>query len=152
MADFEDCMTIKRPPAKSVVRRYVPITDWLPSYKWGQNLRWDVIAGLTVWALLVPQAMAYAGIAGVPAEAGLHTAPLALLGYAIFGTSKQLFVGPAPLLRSCRHRWSARSSPRAVAQQSETLESGPESPGYGLLSERTVESGLRHELGVPASI
>ena len=63
-------MTIKRPAKKGVVRRYVPITDWLPSYEWGQNLRWDLIAGLTVWALLVP-AMAYAGIAGVPPEGGL---------------------------------------------------------------------------------
>lgn len=55
----------------------------------------DIIAAITVWALLVPEAMAYAGIAGVPPEAGLYAAPLALLGYAIFGTSRQLNVGPS---------------------------------------------------------
>ncbi len=48
-----------------------------------------------MWALLVPEAMAYAEIAGVPPEAGLYAAPLALIGYAIFGTSRQLNVGPS---------------------------------------------------------
>jgi high affinity sulfate transporter 1 len=88
-------MAVERPPQKSLLSRYLPILGWLPGYKWGDDLRWDLIAGLTVWALLVPEAMAYAGIAGVPPEAGLYTAPLALLGYAIFGTSRQLFVGPS---------------------------------------------------------
>jgi len=88
-------VAIKRPEEKSLVRRYLPILDWLPGYRWGEDLRWDLIAGLTVWALLVPEAMAYAGIAGVPPEAGLYAAPLALLGYAVFGTSRQLFVGPS---------------------------------------------------------
>ena len=78
----------------SAIRSFVPILEWLPKYKksW---LRWDLIAALTVWALLVPEAMAYAGIAGMPPEAGLYAAPLALLGYAIFGTSRQLNVGPS---------------------------------------------------------
>jgi len=84
-----------RPAEKSLLRRYLPITDWLPGYDWGKTLRWDLIAGLTVWALLIPEAMAYAGIAGVPPEAGLYTAPLALIGYAIFGSSRHLFVGPS---------------------------------------------------------
>jgi SulP family sulfate permease len=88
-------MPVERPAQKSLIGRYIPILDWLPGYKWGSDLRWDLIAGLTVWALLVPEAMAYAGIAGVPPQAGLYAAPLALLGYAIFGTSKQLFVGPS---------------------------------------------------------
>jgi len=78
----------------STIKSFVPILEWLPKYKksW---LRWDLIAALTVWALLVPEAMAYAGIAGMPPEAGLYAAPLALLGYAIFGTSRQLNVGPS---------------------------------------------------------
>jgi SulP family sulfate permease len=88
-------MAIERPARKNLALRYLPILGWLPGYRWGDDLRWDLIAGLTVWALLVPEAMAYAGIAGVPPEAGLYAAPLALLGYAIFGTSKQLFVGPS---------------------------------------------------------
>jgi high affinity sulfate transporter 1 len=88
-------MALKPPEEKSVVQRYLPIADWLPKYDWGGWIRFDLIAALTVWALLVPEAMAYAGIAGVSPEVGLVTAPLALLGYAIFGSSKHLFVGPS---------------------------------------------------------
>ena len=88
-------MPLTRPEEKSLLQRYLPIADWLPKYDWGESLRWDLVAGLTVWALLVPEAMAYAGIAGVPPEAGLYAAPLALLGYAIFGSSRHLFVGPS---------------------------------------------------------
>ena len=88
-------MALKPPEEKSVVQRYIPIVDWLPRYDWGGWVRFDLIAALTVWALLVPEAMAYAGIAGVSPEVGLVTAPLALLGYAIFGSSKHLFVGPS---------------------------------------------------------
>jgi high affinity sulfate transporter 1 len=88
-------MVLKPPEEKTAVQRYLPIADWLPKYDWGGWIRFDLIAALTVWALLVPEAMAYAGIAGVSPEVGLVTAPLALLGYAIFGSSKQLFVGPS---------------------------------------------------------
>jgi len=53
------------------------------------------VAALTVWALFVPEGMAYATLAGVPAEAGLYAAPLAALAYAIFGTSRHITVGPS---------------------------------------------------------
>ncbi len=88
-------MTILKPQNnKRTLKSIFPIIDWLPKYdkSW---LRWDVIAALTVWALLVPEAMAYAGIAGMPPQTGLYTAPLALLGYALFGSSKHLNVGPS---------------------------------------------------------
>jgi SulP family sulfate permease len=49
---------------------------------------------LAIWAVTVPQSLAYAGIAGVPAVYGLYTVPLAMVGYAIFGTSRTLSVGP----------------------------------------------------------
>lgn len=55
----------------------------------------DGLAGITVWALMVPEAMAYAGIAGVPVQYGLYSIPLALLGYAVFGSSRELIVGPS---------------------------------------------------------
>jgi high affinity sulfate transporter 1 len=87
-------MALKPPEEKTTLQRYLPIVDWLPRYNWG-DIRFDVLAALTVWALLVPEAMAYAGIAGVPPEVGLVTAPLALLGYAVFGSSRHLFVGPS---------------------------------------------------------
>lgn len=80
---------------KRSLKSYVPILEWLPNYQkdW---LGVDIVAALIVWALLVPEAMAYASIAGMPPETGLYAAPLALIAYAIFGTSKQLNVGPAP--------------------------------------------------------
>lgn len=74
--------------------RFVPISGWLRSYPRGW-LKADVLAGLTVWALVVPEAMAYAGIAGVPVEYGLYAVPLAVVAYAVFGTSRRLFVGPS---------------------------------------------------------
>lgn len=80
--------------AKRHLGRWLPILGWLPRYQ----KRWfrpDLLAGLTVWALLVPEAMAYAEIAGMPAETGLYAAIGAIIGYAIFGTSRQLFVGPS---------------------------------------------------------
>jgi high affinity sulfate transporter 1 len=88
-------LPLKPPEEQTVLQRYLPIVNWLPKYRWGEWLRLDLLAALTVWALLVPEAMAYAGIAGVSPEVGLVTAPLALVGYAIFGSSKHLFVGPS---------------------------------------------------------
>ena len=74
--------------------RYAPIVGWLPRYRraW---LKDDGVAGLSVWALLVPQSLAYAAIAGVPVQYGLYTAFAALIAYAIFGTSRQLVQGPS---------------------------------------------------------
>lgn len=57
-------------------------------------LRPDLVAGLTVWAVLVPEALAYASIAGVPAVVGLYAAVPALLLYAALGSSRHLVVGP----------------------------------------------------------
>lgn len=73
------------------VKRFIPILSWLPSYdrSW---LTVDVIAGLTLWGLVVPEAMAYAGIAGLPPQAGLYTLLAALLIYALLGTSRHLVV------------------------------------------------------------
>ena len=55
----------------------------------------DLVAGLTVWAVLVPEALAYASIAGVSPVVGLYAAPGALILYAAFGSSRQLVTGPA---------------------------------------------------------
>ena len=71
----------------------------LPAWLHGYDRAWlpvDVMAGLTIWALMVPQAMAYAGIAGVPVQNGLYVMPLAVVGYALFGSSRHLFLGPSP--------------------------------------------------------
>lgn len=75
------------------IKDYIPLLRWLPRYQ--RSWLWfDVLAALTVWAVMVPTALAYTGIAEVPPEVGLYTVPLCLLGYAIFGTSRTLVVGP----------------------------------------------------------
>jgi len=73
--------------------RAVPAVTWVPAYerRW---LRPDILAALAVWAVLVPQALAYASLAGVPPEAGLYAALAALVLYALLGTSRHLSVGP----------------------------------------------------------
>jgi hypothetical protein len=84
-------------------QRFLPITIWLPRYQraW---LPTDLVAGLAIWALTVPQALAYAGIAGVPPQYGLYAIPLAMLAHAIFGTSRLLSVGPDSALFMTRPR------------------------------------------------
>ncbi len=76
------------PPA---IARWIPILGWARRYdrSW---LGADLIAGFTIWGLLVPEMIAYAGLAGLPPQAGLYTL-LATLGlYAVFGTSRHLVV------------------------------------------------------------
>lgn len=76
---------------KPLIIRFVPILTWLPRYqpKW---LRFDILAGITVWGTTVPTAMGYANVAGLPIQAGLYAAMVALVAYAIFGSSSLLKV------------------------------------------------------------
>jgi high affinity sulfate transporter 1 len=67
--------------------------DWISAYR-REWLLPDVLAGLALWAVMVPEGMAYAGIVGVPPVMGLYTIVPALLAYALLGTSRQLVVGP----------------------------------------------------------
>src|SRR5262245_30178274 len=76
------------------LERYLPIIGWLRSYE-REWLVPDALAGLSVPALLVPQSLSYATIVGVPVQYGLYTAFAALLVYPLFGTSRQLVVGPS---------------------------------------------------------
>src|SRR3954465_147438 len=77
----------------SVPERLLPILEWLPGFR-GEWLLPDALAGIALWAVMVPEGMAYAGIVGVPPIMGLYTIVPALLAYALFGTSRQLVVGP----------------------------------------------------------
>lgn len=72
----------------------VPIVGWLRHYdrRW---LRGDLIAGVTVAALIVPKNLGYAGIAGIPLQNGLYAAAAAAILYGIFGTSRQISMGPS---------------------------------------------------------
>lgn len=74
----------------------IPIASWLPSYE-RSDLVADLRAGATVGVLVIPQAMAYAALAGVPPIAGLYAAMVSLVVYAVFGTSRFISVGPVAI-------------------------------------------------------
>jgi len=76
--------------------RIFPFLNWLPNYKksW---LKGDLTGGLTVGIMLIPQGIAYAMIAGLPPIYGLYTAMVPQFVYALFGTSRQLAVGPVAM-------------------------------------------------------
>src|SRR5262244_45433 len=78
-------------PTNRQLNGYIPITDWLFSYN-KEWLRPDLIAGLTTAAVVIPKAMAYATIAGLPVRVGLYTAFLPMVIYAVLGTSRVLSV------------------------------------------------------------
>lgn len=75
------------------IRSTLPVIGWLPQYQrsW---LRPDMVAGLTLAAYAVPVSVAYASLAGLPPQAGLYCYLVGGVAYAVFGTSRQLAVGP----------------------------------------------------------
>jgi SulP family sulfate permease len=75
------------------LRKYFPILDWGAEYS-GQTFINDLITGVIVTMMLIPQSLAYAQLAGLPAEVGLYASIAPLILYAIFGTSRTLAVGP----------------------------------------------------------
>ena len=77
----------------SIERQLLPILRWLPFYRRDWLLP-DALAGLAVWAVMVPEGIAYAGIVGVPPIMGLYTIVPPLVAYALLGTSRLLVVGP----------------------------------------------------------
>ena len=78
----------ERKSVKRAISRFIPITTWLSE----SSPRADIVAGIALAGLLVPEGMAYAGIAGVPPQMGLYAAMVGMFVYAIFGTSRQLAV------------------------------------------------------------
>ena len=89
--------TVKSAEKTTGLARVLPILSWAPRYQrnW---LRPDVIAGVTVSALVVPKALGYASIAGVPIQHGLYAAAAGAILYAFFGTSRQIATGPSSAL------------------------------------------------------
>jgi len=81
----------------SALNRFLPITAWGPHYQ-RSDLRGDVSAGLTIAAMLIPQAMAYALLAGLPPIIGLYAATIPVIVYALLGSSGQLAVGPVAIV------------------------------------------------------
>ncbi len=78
------------------MQRFIPFLDWVSKYKKGFLLK-DLIAGLTVGVILIPQGMAYAMVAGLPPVYGLYASVFPVLVYLFLGTSRQLAVGPVAM-------------------------------------------------------
>jgi SulP family sulfate permease len=78
------------------MQRFVPFLDWISKYNKAFLLK-DLIAGLTVGVILIPQGMAYAMVAGLPPVYGLYASIFPVLVYLFLGTSKQLAVGPVAM-------------------------------------------------------
>ena len=76
---------------------WIPILQWMHSYD-GSRFRLDLIAGLSLAAFTIPESLAYASLAQLPPITGLYCYLVAGIAYAIFGTSRQLAVGPTSAL------------------------------------------------------
>ena len=79
------------------LQRLIPILEWLPNYT-RSRFKGDFIAGITVAIILIPQGIAYALIAGLPPIYGLYCALVPQLVYAVFGSSRQVAIGPVAKL------------------------------------------------------
>ncbi len=82
---------------KEQIAKYIPALKWMSSYK-KEDFRGDLIAGLTTAVMLIPQGMAYAMLAGLPPIVGLYASTVPLIVYALFGSSRQLAVGPVAMV------------------------------------------------------
>lgn len=78
------------------MQKFFPFLQWLSNYT-SANLSKDLVAGLTVGIILIPQGMAYAMIAGLPPVYGLYASIFPLLIYVLLGTSRQLAIGPVAM-------------------------------------------------------
>mgnify|MGYP001005563805 FL=1 len=78
------------------LQRLIPILEWLPNYT-RSRFKGDFIAGITVAIILIPQGIAYALIAGLPPIYGLYCALVPQLVYAVFGSSRQVAIGPVAM-------------------------------------------------------
>ncbi len=80
-----------------MLTKFFPFLDWFKGYKVG-DFKIDFLAGLTVALVLIPQSMAYAQLAGLPAYYGLYAAFLPPMVAALFGSSRQLATGPVAVV------------------------------------------------------
>ena len=101
----------------------LPLFEWVPGYE-RANLRGDLVAGLTVGAMLIPQSMGYALLAGLPPQIGLYSAVVPLVAYAAIGGSRQLGVGPtaiSSLLTAAGLAHLSRGDPVVAVELAATL-------------------------------
>jgi sulfate transporter 4 len=90
--------TLKQRSCSDWVGTFLPLYRWLQKYNYKDYLLTDVLAGVTVGVMIVPQSMSYAKLAGLPVEYGLYSSLVPIYAYALFGSSRQLAVGPVALV------------------------------------------------------
>ena len=112
----------KRAMSKFVGKR-LPITKWIRRCN-KTSLYYDVIAGITVGLMLVPQSLAYSALAGLPPEYGLYSSYCGVLVYFIFGTSKDLQTGPAALVAMLVDKFTTDGEQKVMYATSLALFSG----------------------------
>ena len=106
-----------------------PFARWVPRY----NLRWllgDIIAGITVGSVVIPQGMAYASLAELPPQFGLYSSFMGVLVYWLFGTSKDITIGPVAVMSTVTGNVVLR-----------VKETDPDLPGYVVASAMAVLAG-----------
>ncbi|ESO05910.1 hypothetical protein HELRODRAFT_130418, partial [Helobdella robusta] len=92
------------------IKKKFPILNWLPKYRL-QHLQGDFIAGLTVGLTVIPQGLALARVARLPSQYGLYTSFMGCFMYCLFGTSKDITVGPTAIMSILIEKFGA--SPKA---------------------------------------
>ncbi len=91
-------MISARQYTRELISRFIPYMNWLGDLKNPATLRQDLVAGLTVALVLIPQSMAYAQLAGLPAYYGLYASFLPVIIASLFGSSRQLQTGPVAVV------------------------------------------------------
>ncbi|KAL7184720.1 hypothetical protein ACSBR2_026796 [Camellia fascicularis] len=89
---------LKRMTFEEWIELFIPCYRWIRAYKWRDYLQLDLMAGITVGIMLVPQSMSYAKLAGLHPIYGLYSGFIPIFVYAIFGSSRQLAIGPVALV------------------------------------------------------
>ncbi|XP_020708385.2 sodium-independent sulfate anion transporter-like isoform X4 [Athalia rosae] len=98
---------------KDTVRRRIPIISWLPYYTWDKLLQ-DCLAGLTVGLTAIPQGIAYAIVAGLPAQYGLYSGFVGCFVYLFLGGSKDITIGPTAIMALMSQSYTSRLGPDGV--------------------------------------
>ena len=97
-SSVKECSKTERPPVSlSLLVKILPFLGWFRGYRWDAFQR-DALSGLTVALVLIPQSMAYAQLAGMPAYYGLYASFLPPMMAALFGSSRQLATGPVAVV------------------------------------------------------
>ncbi|XP_026827914.1 solute carrier family 26 member 10 isoform X3 [Ooceraea biroi] len=115
------CKTIK--PIK-ILKKSIPLIDWLSSYDWKNNILGDVVAGITVAVMHIPQGMAYAILGNVPPIVGMYMAFFPVLVYFFLGTSRHNSMGTFALVCMMTGKVVTTYSSAAISTNNTSAENG----------------------------